>query len=106
MTKKEATKRITELIDDPMKFNYKRRAYVELEEIENLTRKKFPSIDFVLSTYPDFNNVCLEVSHPDHVIFRIYINPDDYLNLPPKEKKKAIEQLAGWMVDMEKGKWK
>ena len=104
MTKKEAAKRITELIDNPIKFDYKKRAYVELEEIEMVTRKKFPSIDFVLSTYPDFNHVCLEVSYPNHHIFRLYINPDDYINLPPKKNKKAIENLAEWMVNMEQGK--
>ena len=105
MNKAEVEKRITELIDNPIKFDYKKRAYVELEEIEMVTRKKFPSIAFVMSTYPDFNHVCLEVSNPNHIIFRIYINPDDYINLPPKKKKKAIEALAGWVVNMQEGKW-
>ena len=97
MNKKEFKKyeqQITDLIDNPVHYDYRKHAFEELEEMEKLAKKNFPNIAFIIREYPDFNCVCLKASQPNHFVFEISINPYDYKDLPPEKKKKAIRNLA------------
>lgn len=101
MSKKEIEeyeKQITDLIDNPINYDYRKHAFEELEEMENKANKYFPNIAFIIKEYPDFNSVCLKVTQPNHFVFQIFINPYDYKDLPPKKKKKAIENLVKMMM--------
>ena len=94
----EYEKQITDLIDNPVQHDYRKHAFEELEEMEKEAKKSFPNIAFIINEYPDFNSVCLKVTQPDHFVFQIFINPYDYKDLPPKKKKKAIENLVKMMM--------
>lgn len=95
---KEYEKQITDLIDNPIQYDYRKHAFEELEKMEKKTKKSFPNIAFIINEYPDFNSVCLKVTQPNHFVFQIFINPHDYKDLPPKKKKKAIENLVKMMM--------
>ena len=91
---KEYEQQITDLIDNPVKYDYRKHAFEELEEMEKKAKKHFPNIAFIINEYPTFNSVCLKITQPDHFVLKIFINPYDYKDLPPKKKKKAIRSLT------------
>ena len=91
---KEYEQQITDLIDNPVKYDYRQHAFEELEEMEKMAKKNFPNIAFIISDYPDFNSVCLKVVQPNHFIFKVFVNPYDFKDLSPKKKKKAIKKLT------------
>lgn len=94
MDKKELEKTITDLIDNPSHYDYKKHAFEELEAMEKQAGKDFPNIAFILNDYPDFNSIGIKVTQPGHFVFKLYLNPDDYRDLPIKKKKKAIKKLV------------
>lgn len=95
---KEYEQQITDLIDNPVKYDYRKHAFEELEEMEKKAKKSFPNIAFIINEYPNFNSVCLKVTQPNHFVFQVFINPYDYKDLPPKKKKKAIRNLVKMMM--------
>lgn len=94
MTKKELAKTFNDLIDNFECYDYKRNAYKELLDIEMKTNKQYPHIAFILEQYPEFNNVCIKISKPDHFILSLCVNPNDFKGISPKKRKKAIKGLV------------
>lgn len=86
--------KVTNLIESNNKYDYRKHAFEELEEIEKATGKVFPNIAFILDQYPDFNTVQLKVTQPNHFVWSICVNPEDYINLEPEKKKQAIHDLV------------
>lgn len=95
---KEYEQQITDLIDNPVQYDYKKHAFEELEEMEKMAKKNFPNIAFIIDQYPNFNSVCLKATQPNHFVFQFYTNPYDYKDLPPKKKKKVIKNLTKMMM--------
>ena len=101
MTKKELEKTITELIDSPERHDYKKHALEELDEIEEAGLTAMHCA-FIVEQYPDFNNVNLKVTSPGHFVLSVSINPDDFKDVPPKKKKKAIKGLVNMFAEFTK----
>lgn len=102
MSKKELEEQITRLINEPIKYDYRKHAFEELESIEKETKKQFPHIAFIINEYPDFDSVCFKATMPKRWVFKIFVNPDTYKNLPPKKKKKMIKKLVKMYLNLGK----
>lgn len=102
MTRKELEKRITDLIDNPVEYDYRKHAIEELAEVED-NGFRVRNIAYIVSQYPDFNHVELKVTIPNHFILSLRINPYDYKDLPPRKKKRAIRKLVKMYSGFAKG---
>ena len=92
---KELEKQLTEMVENFSNYDYRKNALRELEEVEQLGKKNYPNMAFIIQQYPNFNSICFKISQPNHFVVSISINVDD-LKGNPKAIHNAAKMISHW----------
>lgn len=74
MTRDEIAKALIKRAKEFVNHDYKKNALQELEKIDK--NISIPNIEFIISDYPDFNHILVNLEIPDSCIFKICISPE------------------------------
>lgn len=92
INKKEFKEEFKQRIREYCGADYKKNALKEIAEVE-ATGKTMPHTYFIVSTYPDFNNIEIKLTYPDMLVMKFCMSLDMLKKMSEKQIDKFINKF-------------